>query len=180
MTSQKNLYQCPECGFHYQDTALAKKCEAWCREHKSCSIEITTYAIENKKDLLADNKFMTRKKNYIANQESDWEEIRHSENFKLGVIANKGQCPCEQKWTGDDYAGFFDHDPSEEEIKACLEKTKEPTRPSEPCADDCQWILKEEWKDWRVYKHKKENRYFVSAWWIRQWHCERVESKIPT
>ncbi len=45
----KELYQCEECGFHYEDRAWAEKCEAWCREHKSCNIEITAYAEENKK-----------------------------------------------------------------------------------------------------------------------------------
>ena len=45
----KKLYQCPECGFHYEDREWAEKCEAWCREHKSCNIEITTHAEENKK-----------------------------------------------------------------------------------------------------------------------------------
>ena len=45
----RELYQCPECGFHYRDREWAEKCEAWCREHKSCNIEITAYAEENKK-----------------------------------------------------------------------------------------------------------------------------------
>ena len=49
--SEKNqkLYQCPECGFHYTEKDWAEKCEAWCREHKSCNIEITANAKENKK-----------------------------------------------------------------------------------------------------------------------------------
>jgi len=53
----KELYRCEECGFHYADGStslttgkeLAEKCEAWCREHKSCNIEITAHAEENKK-----------------------------------------------------------------------------------------------------------------------------------
>ena len=45
----RKLYQCPECGFHYVDKEWAEKCEAWCREHKSCNIEITAHAKENKK-----------------------------------------------------------------------------------------------------------------------------------
>lgn len=44
----KELYQCGECGFHYEDRALAEKCEAWCREHKSCNLDITAHAEENK------------------------------------------------------------------------------------------------------------------------------------
>lgn len=50
MHSQKALHQCRECGFHYEDRAQAEKCEAWCKEHKSCNIEITASAIENKKN----------------------------------------------------------------------------------------------------------------------------------
>lgn len=46
----KELHQCEECGFHYEDKKLAEKCEAWCTEHKSCNIEITAQAIENNKD----------------------------------------------------------------------------------------------------------------------------------
>ena len=42
------LYQCEECGFHYIDQAMAEKCEAWCREHQSCNIEIIKDAVENK------------------------------------------------------------------------------------------------------------------------------------
>ncbi len=46
--NDKVLYQCEERGFHYQDGATAKKCEVWRREHKSCNIEITNRAEENK------------------------------------------------------------------------------------------------------------------------------------
>ena len=45
----KKLYQCEECGFHYESREWAEKCEAWCREHKSCNIEITAHAEENKR-----------------------------------------------------------------------------------------------------------------------------------
>ena len=47
--NDKELYQCEECGFHYADKEWVEKCEAWCREHKSCNIEITAHAEENKK-----------------------------------------------------------------------------------------------------------------------------------
>jgi len=47
--SNKKFYQCPECGLHYEDKDQAEKCEAWCKEHKSCNVEITSSAIENKK-----------------------------------------------------------------------------------------------------------------------------------
>lgn len=45
------LYQCEECGFHYKEKELAEKCEAWCREHQSCNLEITRHAIEEEKTL---------------------------------------------------------------------------------------------------------------------------------
>jgi len=47
--SNQELYQCEECGFHYESREWAEKCESWCREHKSCNIEITNHAEENKK-----------------------------------------------------------------------------------------------------------------------------------
>lgn len=45
----KELYQCEECGFHYESKELAEKCEEWCKEHHSCNLEITAHAEENKK-----------------------------------------------------------------------------------------------------------------------------------
>jgi len=44
----KTLYSCPECGLHYKDKKWAEECEAWCKEHRSCNLEITSHAIENK------------------------------------------------------------------------------------------------------------------------------------
>ena len=46
----KKVYQCQGCGFHYADEVLAQKCEAWCKEHKSCNLEITAHAVENNSD----------------------------------------------------------------------------------------------------------------------------------
>lgn len=43
----KELYQCEECGFHYTEKEQAEKCQAWCKEHNSCNIEITSLALEN-------------------------------------------------------------------------------------------------------------------------------------
>ncbi|MBI2097313.1 MAG: hypothetical protein HYT46_00010 [Candidatus Vogelbacteria bacterium] len=62
----KELYQCEECGFQYEDKEWAEKCEVWCKEHQSCNIEITAHAIpqedESKKDGLKpeDIKFLTK------------------------------------------------------------------------------------------------------------------------
>lgn len=45
--ADKILYQCGECGFHYEKEETAKRCEAWCQEHQSCNLEIIKEAIEN-------------------------------------------------------------------------------------------------------------------------------------
>lgn len=42
--SQSSLYECPECHLKYKEKEWAEKCEAWCREHKSCNLEITAHA----------------------------------------------------------------------------------------------------------------------------------------
>ena len=44
---EKKLHRCPECGLEYEEKEWADKCEAWCKEHKSCNIEITKHAVEN-------------------------------------------------------------------------------------------------------------------------------------
>jgi methionyl-tRNA synthetase len=46
----KKYYQCEECGHIYETEELANKCEEWCKEHKSCNLEIVKESvdIENK------------------------------------------------------------------------------------------------------------------------------------
>lgn len=44
MTEQ--IYQCPECGLHYLDKALAKKCENFCKKNKACSLELAKHSTE--------------------------------------------------------------------------------------------------------------------------------------
>ena len=44
--NKKIYYVCEECDFIYVDKEIAAKCEAWCREHHSCNIEITKYAVQ--------------------------------------------------------------------------------------------------------------------------------------
>lgn len=43
---QNHFYKCPECGLPYEEKEWAEKCEAWCKKHKSCNLEITKYAIK--------------------------------------------------------------------------------------------------------------------------------------
>lgn len=42
----RELHQCEECGFYYNEKEWAEKCENWCRENKSCNLEITAHAVE--------------------------------------------------------------------------------------------------------------------------------------
>lgn len=46
-----DLYQCPECGFLYKEKEWAEKCQVWCKEHKSCNLEITQHAVKRSKKL---------------------------------------------------------------------------------------------------------------------------------
>lgn len=41
----EKLFVCPECGFGYNDAGWAKKCAAWCKEHKSCNADIIKFAV---------------------------------------------------------------------------------------------------------------------------------------
>ena len=41
----KTLYRCPECNLLYKEKEIAEKCEAWCREHKSCNLDIIKEAV---------------------------------------------------------------------------------------------------------------------------------------
>lgn len=41
----KVYYQCEICGYYYDTEGLAKQCENWCREHKSCNSEIIKQSI---------------------------------------------------------------------------------------------------------------------------------------
>ena len=40
------FYFCEECNFKYETKDLAEKCEAYCKENHSCSMEITKHAIQ--------------------------------------------------------------------------------------------------------------------------------------
>lgn len=43
--NNKRYYICEECNFAYKDRKTAEKCEAYCKKHHSCSIDITKYAV---------------------------------------------------------------------------------------------------------------------------------------
>ena len=42
----KKYNVCEECGFAYESKEWAEKCENYCKEHRSCSLEITKYAVK--------------------------------------------------------------------------------------------------------------------------------------
>jgi len=42
----KVLYTCEVCGLNYLEKSWVEKCEAWCKEHKSCNLEIITHAVK--------------------------------------------------------------------------------------------------------------------------------------
>jgi hypothetical protein len=39
------LFTCKECGMKYKDKDWMEKCEAWCRENKSCNLDIIGHAV---------------------------------------------------------------------------------------------------------------------------------------
>ena len=45
--TDNKTYQCGECGFWYKDKKISEKCQAWCKEHKSCNLEIIKHSIKN-------------------------------------------------------------------------------------------------------------------------------------
>ena len=43
--ARPEIFVCEECGLGYADRGTAEACEAYCRSHQSCSIEITAKAV---------------------------------------------------------------------------------------------------------------------------------------
>lgn len=41
----QKYYLCEACGFGYDDVQTAIKCENFCKDHNSCSMEITKHAV---------------------------------------------------------------------------------------------------------------------------------------
>jgi hypothetical protein len=46
VTKIEDKFQCNECKLIYAKKDLAEKCEAWCKEHKSCNLEIIKFAVK--------------------------------------------------------------------------------------------------------------------------------------
>lgn len=45
-SKNKTSYVCVECGLHYESKEMMEKCQTWCAENKSCSLDITKMSIE--------------------------------------------------------------------------------------------------------------------------------------
>ena len=43
---KKIYYQCEICKFYYKTRDLAQKCEKFCKDFNSCSLEITKHAVQ--------------------------------------------------------------------------------------------------------------------------------------
>lgn len=41
----KRLFRCKECNLPYKEVSLARKCEAWCKKHKSCNLELMKQSV---------------------------------------------------------------------------------------------------------------------------------------
>lgn len=52
---KEQLFQCPVCGLHYKNAAVAEQCEAFCSAHHACSVEIMEQSIEHQQ-LLANRR----------------------------------------------------------------------------------------------------------------------------
>ena len=75
INDNSNLHKCNECGLHYKNKEISQKCEAWCKENKTCNVEITKQSeehiiqrrsLDNTKDVqgeLLDNRLLDNNKN---------------------------------------------------------------------------------------------------------------------
>lgn len=43
----KGLHQCEECGLKYEGKEIAEKCQAWCKEHKNCNLDLIAHAVKD-------------------------------------------------------------------------------------------------------------------------------------
>jgi len=44
--NSEQFFECLECGLHYRNEEIAKKCQAFCKANKACSMEIAKKAVE--------------------------------------------------------------------------------------------------------------------------------------
>ena len=46
LITHQNIYACLECGLLYKEKKWVEKCEVWCKEHKSCNLDIISHAFK--------------------------------------------------------------------------------------------------------------------------------------
>lgn len=46
----QEMYQCEECGLKYEIKENAERCQAWCKEHKNCNLDLIQYAAKDSMD----------------------------------------------------------------------------------------------------------------------------------
>lgn len=85
--AKKELHQCKECGLRYKDKSAAEKCEEWCKEHKTCNIEIIKHSEENKNGELGELK--KKCEEYLNNwkrERADFLNYKKNEAERAGVL----------------------------------------------------------------------------------------------
>jgi hypothetical protein len=51
----EKIYRCKSCGLIYEEKEWAEKCEAFCRKHNACDMDIIKHALsENQKEAMED------------------------------------------------------------------------------------------------------------------------------
>jgi hypothetical protein len=45
LPKNQGLFRCGECALSYRDKEIADRCEAWCRAHHTCNLEIIKHAV---------------------------------------------------------------------------------------------------------------------------------------
>lgn len=56
ISTNAKLFECSNCGLHYKEKEWAKRCKIWCKEHKSCNLEIISHALESINNAVENNK----------------------------------------------------------------------------------------------------------------------------
>jgi hypothetical protein len=54
--NEKHFFQCEECQFLFKEKEWAEKCEAWCKEHHTCNLEVMPHAVNEEGKPLIEKK----------------------------------------------------------------------------------------------------------------------------
>jgi len=88
--NNQDLHQCRECSLHYKDKNTAEKCQAWCKEHKTCNAKITNRSEENKKyDSNSQSELEKKCEEYLNNWKrsaADFINYKKDEMERIGFL----------------------------------------------------------------------------------------------